>query len=141
VKIPNKSNIQKHRTAFFTSNPQKTTKIAILSRKMKRKNVKIKENSQLARLAALKLKSQKVAMVWGSTIHLYNATKDQFVNNQTWLLHELKHVEQFERLGFVRFMCTYVWESLRHGYHKNKLEAEARDAENDKTLLSRYHII
>lgn len=40
------------------------------------------------------------------------------------LLHELRHVHQFqERLTFP---FEYLWESLRHGYHQNRFEADAR---------------
>ena len=41
------------------------------------------------------------------------------------LLHELRHVEQFEASTF--FPIRYIWASLRHGYHDNPFEADARD--------------
>ena len=40
------------------------------------------------------------------------------------LLHELRHVHQFEER--LTFPLLYVWESLRHGYHQNRFEADAR---------------
>jgi hypothetical protein len=40
------------------------------------------------------------------------------------LLHELGHVEQFLASG--AFPFRYVWESLRHGYHRNRYEIEAQ---------------
>jgi hypothetical protein len=40
------------------------------------------------------------------------------------LLHELRHVEQFEASVF--FPALYLWESLRHGYFGNRFEVEAR---------------
>ncbi len=93
----------------------------------------IKENSFFARIAARKLKSQKAAIVFGHTIHLCGATKEEFLENQRWLQHELKHIEQFQRYGFVRFIVLYLWESLRRGYRNNKYEIEAREAENTQT--------
>jgi hypothetical protein len=41
------------------------------------------------------------------------------------LLHELRHLEQFEASPF--FPIRYLWASLRHGYHDNPFEADARD--------------
>ncbi|HJU69348.1 MAG TPA: hypothetical protein VJ650_13990 [Gemmatimonadaceae bacterium] len=41
------------------------------------------------------------------------------------LLHELRHVEQFEASPL--FPVRYLWASLRHGYHDNPFEADARD--------------
>ena len=40
------------------------------------------------------------------------------------LLHELRHVHQFE--GDRAFPLRYVWRSLRHGYADNPYEADAR---------------
>lgn len=90
------------------------------------KHVKIKENSWLARLAALKLNTKQVAMVLGHSIHLYGVSSREFLNNQHWVNHELKHVQQYKRLGFARFLILYLWYSLRYGYFENPLEKEAR---------------
>ena len=40
------------------------------------------------------------------------------------LLHELRHVHQFE--SSVAFPLLYLWESLVHGYKRNRYEADAR---------------
>ncbi|HEY9429287.1 MAG TPA: hypothetical protein VIR34_19150 [Gemmatimonadaceae bacterium] len=40
------------------------------------------------------------------------------------LLHELRHVHQFE--ASVTFPFRYLWESVRRGYHANRYEADAR---------------
>jgi hypothetical protein len=40
------------------------------------------------------------------------------------LLHELRHVHQFQ--ANAAFPLLYVWESLVHGYHRNRYEADAR---------------
>ena len=41
------------------------------------------------------------------------------------LLHELRHLQQFEASPL--FPLQYVWATLRHGYHANPYEADARD--------------
>jgi hypothetical protein len=40
------------------------------------------------------------------------------------LLHELRHVHQFE--ANPAFPLLYLWDSLLHGYHRNRFEADAR---------------
>src|SRR5436190_21038467 len=83
---------------------------------------KIKENSWLARIATKKLGTRRVAMVLGNTIHLWNTTKDEFLNDEKWLKHELCHVKQYKRYGFFNFLVRYLWESMRKGYYNNKYE-------------------
>lgn len=94
-------------------------------------NFTIKENSWIARIAAWKLKSHSVAIVIGSTIHLWNSSKDDFLRNEKWLKHELCHIRQFKQYGYFTFIVKYLWESLRNGYYNNKYELEARQAENE----------
>ena len=102
--------------------------------------VRIRENSWFASLAARKLKTAKVAMVLGNTIHLWNTSREEFLANQRWLCHELAHVEQYARYGFFRFVVLYLFESLRHGYRNNRFEAEAREREKHSAILLN-HII
>jgi hypothetical protein len=40
------------------------------------------------------------------------------------LLHEFRHVEQFEASAV--FPLAYLWQSLRHGYVRNRFEQDAR---------------
>ena len=89
----------------------------------------IKENSWIAKLAAKKLRSERVAIVIGKTIHLHNTSKQAFLKDEKWVKHELCHVKQFQQNGNLIFIIKYLWESIRHGYHNNKYEVEARDAE------------
>ncbi|MGH2563769.1 MAG: DUF4157 domain-containing protein [Ginsengibacter sp.] len=91
----------------------------------------IKENSWIAKLAAKKIQSKNVAIVIGKTIHLYNVTKQQFLQDETWVKHEVCHLQQFERHGRFIFIIKYLWESIRHGYYDNKYEVEARRAEKE----------
>ncbi len=91
---------------------------------------RIKTDSLFARIAAMKLGSRQVAFVLGSTIHLYNTSEEEFLENTCWLKHELCHIEQFRRYGFFTFIFLYLYESVKHGYHNNKYEIEAREAED-----------
>ncbi len=83
----------------------------------------------MAKIAAAKLRTSGVAIVIGSTIHLYNTRQNEFLQNQHWLKHELCHVRQFKEHGFVLFIVKYLWQSLKHGYYNNPFEAAARAAE------------
>jgi hypothetical protein len=90
----------------------------------------IKENSLLARIAAWKLNTSSVAIVFGSTIHLWNCSKQEFLQNEKWVKHELCHVRQYKQHGYWGFILKYLWESLQKGYYNNRFEVEAREAEN-----------
>jgi hypothetical protein len=74
--------------------------------------------------------------VIGRTIHLHNATKEQFLKNQRWLRHEVRHLRQFQEHGFIPFIFLYLLESLKKGYRNNKYEVEARLSENDDTIVT-----
>jgi hypothetical protein len=91
--------------------------------------LRIKENSWIAKLAARKLKSKNVAIVIGSTIHLYNVSRQKFLQNEKWVKHEVCHLQQFKKHGNFIFVLKYLWESFKNGYQNNKYEIEARNAE------------
>jgi hypothetical protein len=99
--------------------------------------VYIKENSWLARLAAIKMKAAKVAIVFGNTIHLHNTSRQEFLQDKEWVCHELKHVEQYYEHGRAGFILKYVWEWMKNGYTNNKFEKEARSSETDRSLLDK----
>lgn len=107
---------------------------------MEKTKVYIRERSWMARLAARKLGYSNVAMVWGRTIHLYGVSAETFLADRCWLRHELKHVAQYREKGLLGFLFKYIWETLRKGYYHNALEAEARQAEADETLIARFDI-
>lgn len=90
----------------------------------------IKENSWIAKVAAKKLQSKNAAIVIGKTIHLYHVSKENFLKDKKWVKHEMCHVNQFKKYGFLNFVFKYLWESIKVGYYKNKFEEEARIAEN-----------
>ena len=92
--------------------------------------VHIKEKSWVAKLAARKLNSRNVAIVFGNTIHLHGVSSAYFLSRDNWVKHELKHVEQYRRYGYWKFLFAYLAEWLRKGYYNNRFEVEARSAEN-----------
>jgi hypothetical protein len=103
--------------------------------------VYIKENSWMASIAAFKLSTKSVAMVIGKTVHLYNVSKKDFLLNDAWVCHELTHIKQFEENGLIGFLCKYLWESIKTGYHNNKYEIEARMNEGNQDLKQKYIIV
>ncbi len=97
--------------------------------------VSVKENSWIAKLAAVKMNSEKLAIVFGSTIHLHNTRRNEFLQDKEWVCHELKHVEQYRQIGFARFLVSYLIEWVKSGYYNNKYEVEARESEKDEKLM------
>ncbi|MBY5957309.1 hypothetical protein KUV50_04115 [Membranicola marinus] len=101
------------------------------------RSVVIKSNSWLARLACRWMKSRRVAIVVGSTIHMYGAEPQNLFDDQNWLAHELVHIDQFEKYGFFRFIILYLWETVKHGYYNNRYEVEARNKVNQMASMQR----
>ncbi|MEZ5046032.1 MAG: DUF4157 domain-containing protein [Chitinophagaceae bacterium] len=100
----------------------------------------IKEDSCIARIAAWKLNAKSVAIVIGNTIHLWNTNKSSFLKQTSWVKHEVAHVMQWYRLGFIFFPCAYLFLSIIHGYSKHPHELEAKIAENDMNILEKVII-
>lgn len=98
------------------------------------------ENSWLARIAAWKLRTARCAMVLGNRIFLYGISEREFLEDEALLRHEVCHVLQWKRLGYMGFLFFYLWWSIRYGYYQNPLEREARDAEKDEQILKKILI-
>jgi hypothetical protein len=94
-------------------------------------NFKIVEHSFPARIARFFFGSKRIAMVLGNTIHLSGVDKQIFMSDRKWLIHELVHIEQYRKNGFLKFLILYSIESIKHGYYKNRFEIEAREAEEN----------
>jgi len=92
-------------------------------------DLRIKERSWLAAIAAWKLGASPVAMVLGKTIHLHGTGREAFLRDEKWVKHELCHIRQFRQYGFFGFIFRYLLESVRKGYYNNRFEIEAREAE------------
>ena len=100
--------------------------------------VSISDNAWQARLASRFLKSDNAAIVFGSNIYLWGSSKQAFLDNRRWLLHELQHVLQYQREGFTGFIFKYFINHIRYGYYNNPYEVEARDAEQNEELLKQF---
>lgn len=103
-----------------------------------RTTVYVRERSIYASLAARKLSYSRIAIVLGRTIHLHGVTKQAFFASERWVIHELVHVEQYQRYGSIRFLWLYFIGWLRFGYFNHPLEREARSREQEIALLARY---
>jgi hypothetical protein len=96
---------------------------------------KIIEHSFLARIARFFFATRQIAMVLGNTIHLSGVEKQIFLSNRKWLIHELVHIEQYRKNGFLKFLVLYILESIKHGYYQNRFEIEARAAEENGIIM------
>lgn len=93
----------------------------------------IVEHAWVARIAAWKLHTDRMAVTLGNRIYLWHADRKTFLEDDAWVRHELCHVQQFTQHGFVRFLFLYLLESMRHGYEGNVFERQAREAEHLET--------
>lgn len=98
-------------------------------------------NSPLARIARKVLKSERVAMVIGQTVHLSGATREEFLADAEWVAHELVHLRQYAEHGLLPFLYKYLVESARVGYYHNKFEVEAREEARRVVLADPTHVL
>lgn len=104
-------------------------------------SVYFKTDSIVARLAAKILHTDNCAIVFRRTIHLYNITKPEIIQNRQLLCHELTHVMQWKKYGIIRFPILYLWYSFKYGYYQNPFEVEARAKENDFSVLNKVVLL
>jgi hypothetical protein len=73
------------------------------------------------RVAGLFMGKQAIAAItlWRNVFLAPHAALDPQL-----LLHELRHVHQFQ--ASLAFPVLYLWETLVHGYWRNRYEADAR---------------
>ena len=95
-----------------------------------KKQLTVKRDSLLAKIACRQMKTKAVALVLGRTIHIYGVNPIYLLGNREWLAHELVHVKQYEKYGVIRFLWLYIWEWIKHGYLDSRYEKEAREGEN-----------
>ena len=73
--------------------------------------------------------------MWGNAgrvLYPYVLFKYQRENVDDWLFrHELEHVYQIEREGFIKFHLKYLYYLIRYGYKKNPYEIAARNRQYD----------
>ena len=92
-------------------------------------------------MAAAKMKADKVAIVFGGTIHLHNTKREEFLQDDDWVCHELKHVQQYQQNGFAGFLVKYLFDWVKNGYYNNKFEVAARESEKDKHLTNEVEFV
>ena len=51
------------------------------------------------------------------------------MDDEKLIRHEMKHIEQIQAEGRLKFAVKYVYYTIRHGYWNNPYEVEARKAE------------
>ena len=73
------------------------------------------------------------AITLGHTVFLLKDDLDlDSPEGKALLVHELKHVEQMERVGLLKFLLRYLWDYIRHGYGDGiAFEREAIQAERE----------
>lgn len=94
----------------------------------------------MARRAAQQLGARRAAIVFGRTIHLHGVDRREFLEDEAWVRHEVCHVRQYRRYGFLRFLWLYLLEYWRYGYRQNRFEVAARAAEEDASILKGVEI-
>lgn len=52
-----------------------------------------------------------------------------YENNERLIKHEMKHIEQIEREGRIKFFIKYTFFLIKYGYKNCPYEVEARQAE------------
>ena len=104
-------------------------------------NLRTQTGSPLARIARLVLRSPRVAMVLGQTVHLSGTTREQFLADAEWVAHELVHLRQYREHGLLPFLWKYLRESARVGYYQNRFEVEAREEARRMVLANPAHVL
>jgi hypothetical protein len=116
--------------AYFASMISPEKKVRVVCR--------IHEQSPVGWLAARKLGSKSVAVTLGRHIYLWGAGAGDFLGDEAWVRHELCHVRQFKKYGWLPFLWLYLLENMRHGYRGNRFETAACQASREKEPLAGY---
>jgi hypothetical protein len=70
---------------------------------------------------------KRYAVTIGQTTY-YSCSKEDVDARPTWRKHEEEHKKQWAQEGFVKFLCKYIYYSIRYGYTKNPYEVQAEEA-------------
>ena len=68
---------------------------------------------------------------WTSFWNTIYYIDDNAKSNSRLIKHELKHIEQIQREGRLKFLIKYSLYHLKYGYWLNPYEVEARRAEDE----------
>ena len=70
-----------------------------------------------------------VAITLSKTLIYYRTS--EHLENQKLRAHETCHAKQYARMGWFKFIITYLYYTCRYGYKANPLEIEARKYAGD----------
>ena len=85
--------------------------------------IRVVENSAIAKIVA-KIKGEELyAITFGKTIYV-SCKKEDFLANQWWVKHELAHVRQYQKHGVLRFLALYMYYAVFHPGSVNPFELE-----------------
>jgi hypothetical protein len=98
------------------------------------------ETVRVRHRARLAIPSRYRAITLGSGIYVRPELRATRVADLELLLHELAHVRQYRRLGWLGFALSYGAGVARGGYRDNPLETEARELVRDhaESLRARH---
>lgn len=67
---------------------------------------------------------------WTSFWNTIYYLREKDLNDEKLRKHELCHVAQIKREGYIKFTIKYMWYNFKVGYWNNPYEIEARQVEN-----------
>jgi hypothetical protein len=94
--------------------------------------VQLKESSMKTRIVYRFLPFRFWKWIGGMTIYpfiLFRKSKEEITDSL--FRHELEHIYQVERIGWIKFYVTYLWHNVKAGYRNNPYELQAEEREND----------
>jgi len=97
--------------------------------------VKIRTGGLIVKVANLFMKikqGEMLATTIHKTIYLLGGTSKQFLNNRSFLRHEVQHILQCKKDGLIKFCIKYVWYSIRYKYKNNPYELDAEAHKSDE---------
>ena len=66
---------------------------------------------------------------WTSFWNTIYYIDEKSMNDESIRRHELKHIEQINRDGILKFSIMYLYYAIIYGYRENPYEVEARSVE------------
>ena len=73
---------------------------------------------------------QKIGYLgWTSFWNTIYYIDEKSMNDESIRRHELKHIEQINRDGILKFSIMYLYYAIIYGYRENPYEVEARSVE------------
>lgn len=78
----------------------------------------------------------------GSTISRSRVVLRMHLNDEaTALSHELVHVDQIKKMGWLKMRLTFLWQDIRYGHQKAPLEMDAFARQKDFLMDAHYILL